>query len=76
MGIVCFTLNAKTENTFTTFCASTILRRNNNREFTKDVVKVLRNMWIDLKIAHGKPRHSQSQGSVECLNVSTRTSTT
>ncbi|XP_074039518.1 uncharacterized protein [Leptinotarsa decemlineata] len=25
-------------------------------------------MWTDLKIVHGKPRHSQSQGSVECAN--------
>jgi hypothetical protein len=26
------------------------------------------NMWEDLKIVHGKPRHSQSQGSVERAN--------
>ena len=25
-------------------------------------------MWPDLKIVHGKPRHSQSQGSVERAN--------
>lgn len=25
-------------------------------------------MWLQLKIVHGKPRHSQSQGSVERAN--------
>lgn len=25
-------------------------------------------MWPELKIVHGKPRHSQSQGSVEQAN--------
>jgi len=25
-------------------------------------------MWSDIKIFHGKPRHSQSQGSVERAN--------
>jgi hypothetical protein len=28
----------------------------------------LKNYWPNLKIAHGKPRHSQSQGSVERAN--------
>jgi len=25
-------------------------------------------MWNDIKIVHGKPRHSESQGSVEWAN--------
>jgi len=25
-------------------------------------------MWVDVKIVHGKPRHTQSQGSVERAN--------
>jgi len=25
-------------------------------------------MWSDIKIVHGKPRHSESQGSVERAN--------
>ncbi|CAI6358245.1 unnamed protein product [Macrosiphum euphorbiae] len=32
------------------------------------IINELCNMWEDLKIVHGKPRHSQSQGSVERAN--------
>ena len=32
------------------------------------VITELSAMWDDLKITHGKPRHSQSQGSVERAN--------
>ena len=32
------------------------------------VITELSVMWDGLKIVHGKPRHSQNQGSVECAN--------
>ena len=32
------------------------------------VITELSAMWDGLKIVHGKPRHSQSQGSVERAN--------
>lgn len=48
--------------------ASTILQSDNGREFSNQIVFNLRNMWLELKIVQGKPRHSQSQGSVERVN--------
>jgi len=50
---------------FTTFGAPAILQSDNGREFVNEIINKLCNMWEDLKIIHGKPRHSQSQGSVE-----------
>ena len=32
------------------------------------MVNMLENNWPGLKMVHGKPRHSQSQGSVERAN--------
>ncbi|XP_050062904.1 KRAB-A domain-containing protein 2-like [Aphis gossypii] len=40
----------------------------NGREFANQVVTEICAMWPELKIVHGKPRHSQSQGSVERAN--------
>lgn len=40
----------------------------NGREFVNSTITELHNMWEDVKIVHGKPRHSQSQGSVERAN--------
>ena len=37
-------------------------------EFTAQVITELKQMWPDLVIVHGKPRHPQSQGSVERAN--------
>ncbi|XP_055928110.1 KRAB-A domain-containing protein 2-like [Argiope bruennichi] len=34
----------------------------------RKVIEQLRTYWPELKIVHGKPRHSQSQGSVERAN--------
>lgn len=45
-----------------------MLQSNNGREFANKVVDELCSMWKDLKIVHGKPCHSQSQGSVERTN--------
>lgn len=53
---------------FCIFGAPSILQSDNGREFANSVINELKNMWPDLKIVHGKPRHSQSQGSVERAN--------
>lgn len=53
---------------FTTFGAPCILQSDNGREFVNKVIEELCSMWEELKIVHGKPRHSQSQGSVERAN--------
>ena len=45
-----------------------ILQSDNGREFVNKIIKDLKEMWDTLKIIHGKPRHSQSQGSVERAN--------
>ena len=50
---------------FSIFGAPSILQSDNGRELVNCVITVLSAMWDDLKITHGKPRHSQSQGSVE-----------
>jgi transposase InsO family protein len=53
---------------FTTFGAPNILHSDNGREFCNQIIKNLCEMWNDIKIVHGKPRHSESQGSVERAN--------
>lgn len=53
---------------FLTFGAPCILQSDNGREFVNHVITELANLWSELKIVHGKPRHSQSQGSVERAN--------
>ena len=45
-----------------------ILQSDNGAEFTASVINELKTLWPDLLIVHGKPRHPQSQGSVERLN--------
>ena len=50
-----------------------ILQSDNGSEFTASVIKELKGLWPDLKIVHGKPRHPQSQGSVERDNRDIRT---
>lgn len=53
---------------YTTFGAPAILHSDNGREFVNSVINELHTMWGDVKIVHGKPRHSQSQGSIERAN--------
>jgi len=48
--------------------APSILLSDNGREFVNKVVTEICAMWPELKIVHGKPRQSQSQGSVERAN--------
>jgi hypothetical protein len=55
-------------NIFLTFGAPAILHSDNDREFSNRVISELCTMWKDVKIVHGKPRHSQTQGSVERAN--------
>ncbi|XP_043462827.1 KRAB-A domain-containing protein 2-like [Leptopilina heterotoma] len=53
---------------FLTFGAPVILQSDNGREFVNQIITELASLCPELKIVHGKPRHSQSQGSVERAN--------
>lgn len=53
---------------FTTFGAPCVLQSDNGREFCNSIIESLKQLWPELQIVHGKPRHSQSQGSVERAN--------
>ena len=53
---------------FTAFGAPCILQSDNGREFVNEIIDNLKSMWPELKIVPEKPRHSQSQGSVERAN--------
>ena len=48
--------------------APLLLQSDYGREFFSKVIQNLEAMWPGLKIIHGRPRHSQSQGRVERLN--------
>ncbi|CAG8648417.1 7614_t:CDS:2, partial [Gigaspora rosea] len=52
---------------FTTFGPPSILHSDNGAEFTANIIKELCELWnpMKIKIVHGKPRHPQSQGSIE-----------
>ena len=53
---------------FCVFGAPSVLQSDNGREFVNSVIEDIEGMWDGFKIVHGKPRHSQSQGSVERAN--------
>ena len=53
---------------FTTFGAPEILQSDNGREFVVKVIQELAMMWKDVKLIHGRDRHTQSQGSVGRCN--------
>ncbi|XP_060873880.1 KRAB-A domain-containing protein 2-like [Metopolophium dirhodum] len=55
-------------NIFLIFGAPNILHSDNEREFVNKVISELCSMWDGVKIVHGKPRHSQTQGSIERTN--------
>lgn len=57
---------------FCMFGAPFILQSDNGREFSNKIIEELKNLWPGLKLVHGKPRHSQSQGSVERSNQDVR----
>ena len=48
-----------------TYGSPCILQSDNGKEFRNSVVYNLKKLWHNLKIIHGRPRHPQSQGSVE-----------
>lgn len=53
------------------FCdkgAPSILQSDNGREFANKLVQNVLELWPNCRLVHGKPRHSQSQGSVERAN--------
>ena len=54
---------------FLLFGAPHILQSDNGREFTASVISELKDLWPDCVVVHGKPRHPQSQGSVERANA-------
>ncbi|XP_060845447.1 KRAB-A domain-containing protein 2-like [Rhopalosiphum padi] len=53
---------------FLTFGAPKILQSDNGREFVNSIIKELKDLWPQCTIVHGRPRHPQSQGSVERSN--------
>ena len=53
---------------FSIFGVPSILQSDNRKEFLNSVITELSAMWDGLKTVHGKPRHSQSQRSVEHAN--------
>ena len=53
---------------FLLLCALQILQSDNGSEFTASVITELKLLWSDLLVVHDKPRHPQSQGSLEWLN--------
>src|SRR5215510_869788 len=57
------------------FCivgAPFILQSENGRELSNKIIQNLADMWPGMKLVHGKPRHYQSQGSVERSNQDIR----
>ncbi|XP_050295125.1 KRAB-A domain-containing protein 2-like [Anthonomus grandis grandis] len=53
---------------FLQFGAPSILQCDNGREFACKIIEELKLLWPQLHILHGRPRHPQSQGSVERAN--------
>ena len=53
---------------FLLFGAPHILQSDNGSEFTAQIISDLKELWPELVMVHGKPRHPQSQGSVERAN--------
>uniref|UniRef100_A0A8C4RCU6 Integrase catalytic domain-containing protein n=1 Tax=Erpetoichthys calabaricus TaxID=27687 RepID=A0A8C4RCU6_ERPCA len=53
---------------FLLFGAPSILHSDNGREFCNKILECVTQLWPEIKIVNGKPRHSRSQGSVERAN--------
>lgn len=49
---------------FSIFGSPCIFHTDNGREFKNKIVEELEKLWPEVKIVHGKPRHSQTQSSV------------
>ncbi|GFW33176.1 KRAB-A domain-containing protein 2 [Trichonephila clavipes] len=50
---------------FLTFGVPAILQSDNEREFINEIISEICVVWKDVKIVREKPRHSQTQGSVD-----------
>ena len=48
--------------------ALAILQSDSGTEFTAHITSEIKDFWPALIMVHGKPRHPQSQGSVERAN--------
>jgi len=57
---------------FCMFGALFILQSDNGHEFANKIIQNLAEIWPGIKLVHGGPRHSQSQGSVEISNQDVR----
>ena len=53
---------------FSIFGAPNMFQSDNGRKFVNSVIVELFSRWEGLKMVHGTPTHSQSQGPVECYN--------
>ena len=59
---------------FLDFGAPHVLQSDNGREFTANIIKDLSLLWNKLVFVNGRPRHPQSQGSVERANATVKNS--
>jgi len=57
---------------FRMFGAPFKLQSDNGCEFANNITQNLAHMWPGMKLVHGKPRYSRSQGSVERSNQDIR----
>ena len=57
---------------FCMFGAPFTLQSDNGREFANKIIQNLADLWPGMKLVHGKPRHSQSQGLAERSNQDVR----
>ena len=57
---------------FCMFGAAFILQSDNGHEFVNKIIQNVAKMWPGMKLVHGTPRHSPSQGSVERPNKHVR----
>jgi transposase InsO family protein len=53
---------------FSVIGAPVILQSDNGKEFCNSVIKEVMKLWPNCKMVRGRPRHPQSQGSVEKSN--------
>jgi hypothetical protein len=53
---------------FTTQGCPLILQHDNGKEFCNRVIKRLKGLWPECIIVRGRPRHPQTQGSIERAN--------
>ena len=59
---------------FLEFGAPHVLQSDNGREFTAQIIRELATLWPGLVLVNGRPRHPQSQGSVERSNATLKNS--